>query len=169
MRVIYATRGVEALVSDVDYARLVQHRWWPYESKQNGLTYVYTQIKRKTFWMHRMITGCPRTMQVDHQDRDGLNNQRPNLRIASPVQNGANREGWGLSGLKGVYRDGRSWRARITYDGELMNLGSHPTKEAAARAYDQKAFELFGEFAFLNFRDEFDLPCPDIIVHDIPF
>ena len=35
-----------------------------------------------------------------------------------------------------------------------MCLGMYKTKEEAARAYDQKAIELFGEFALLNFPEE---------------
>lgn len=60
------------------------------------------------------------------------------------------------SGYKGVHwstRDKR-WVSRInlTIDGipKVFSLGNYLTKEAAAEAYNKKAKELFGEFAYLN-------------------
>lgn len=170
MKIIFLSRGFEAKVSDIDYERLRKHRWWAFQSSQSNTWYAYTQVKRKTIFMHRMITGCPKGMEVDHQDNDGLNNQRDNLRICCRSQNAINRAFWTETGFKGVYKDRLKFRARITYLGELMNLGTYATAEEAAMVYDQKAFELFGEFAFLNFRDQFDLPCHDLPdPYDIPF
>jgi hypothetical protein len=58
-----------------------------------------------------------------------------------------------ITGFKGVQFDKRKSRyyARITAYGKTYGLGGYSTAEAAARAYDAKAIELFGEFALLNF------------------
>jgi hypothetical protein len=40
------------------------------------------------------------------------------------------------------------------YRGERFNLGAYDNEIEAARAYDRKAIELFGEFAYLNFPEE---------------
>lgn len=47
-----------------------------------------------------------------------------------------------------------NWQASIPYRGRQIYLGLYETPEAAARAYDAKAVELFGQGAALNFPKE---------------
>ena len=53
--------------------------------------------------------------------------------------------------FKGVRKHGRRWVARIRNNRKDIGIGRFDTAEEAARAYDAKAAELFGEFASLNF------------------
>jgi AP2 domain len=99
--------------------------------------------------MHKLLTGYPKT---DHRDGDGLNNQRYNLRETTDAQNGAN-TGPRTGRYKGVHRyEGQGlWRAQIQVNGIKNHIGVYSSEESAARAYDQAALAIWGEFARLNF------------------
>lgn len=107
----------------------------------------------KMRYLHREIMES-NGANVDHFDRDTLNNRRGNLRPCSQMQNTWNsgRKRYGkTSKFKGVTRcktTGR-WCADIRAD-KRYRLGRFNTEEEAAKAYDQKAVELHGEFATTN-------------------
>lgn len=64
------------------------------------------------------------------------------------------------SGFYGVRKNNspfNPWTAAATMGGTLEHIGSYPTAEAAARAYDEIAFHERGAKALLNFPEEFDL------------
>lgn len=56
------------------------------------------------------------------------------------------------SNYTGVYwtQDRRRWRAEITKEGVRHRLGSFRCQHEAARAYNEKAKELYGDKAILN-------------------
>jgi HNH endonuclease len=162
------TRSYVAIVDDEDYERVIAAGpWFAYESsaKPRAL-YAHRSIRkpdgsRTTEKMHRFILGLtdPK-IQPDHRDRDGLNNQRSNLRIATASQNMANRRkrrGPSSSQYMGVHKRSDSptkWRASIRVNRKLITLGSFTSELTAALAYDKAAREHFGEFANTNFTKE---------------
>lgn len=100
--------------------------------------------------MHREVlrTKAP---QIDHRDRNGLNNRKGNLRSARAWQNAHNRPTYkNKTGFKGVYRDKRGFAAQIRIKGRLYCLGVFNTAEEAALAYNLKAKEGVRGFAWLN-------------------
>lgn len=123
----------------------------------------YSKV-RERIYLHRLIVHndlikqC-QAEQVDHIDRDRLNNRRNNLRICTAIQNAANRSAKEGKRFKGVFhRKYLKTRPFVSYvdsksrgNRKRQYLGYYDTAEEAARAYDCAAKEIWGEFAFLNF------------------
>lgn len=111
--------------------------------------------------VHRDLVSCTRCEQVDHIDRDRLNNRRSNLRICSAIQNRANVAAKNGKRFKGVFDQGKYRKLSKPFRSYLdcksrgqqrrKYLGYFKTEEEAARAYDREAKRVYGEFAFLNF------------------
>jgi len=144
-----------ALVDDADFELVASVGKW-YANPNAHTFYARKNFCRDNRYtavlMHKLITGWP---LVDHVNRNGLDNRRSNLRSATSSQNSMNRglRSDNTSGYKGVswHASSTAWRAVIWKDGLRRHLGPFSNPEAAARAYDSAAVELFGDFARLNF------------------
>jgi len=111
----------------------------------------------KKLYLHRVLMQAPKELTVDHKNGDGLDNRRENLRLCTSTQNKYNSKmrSHNTSGYKGVCKGyGSKWTASMSCGGRRLYLGTFETGEQAAKAYDAKARELFGEFALLNFPKE---------------
>lgn len=156
MKVIPLTPFGEAVVDDRDYARLSRHVWTRHP-KGHAQRVTTRNGRVVTIYMHRDILGVtdPK-VQVDHRDRNKLNNRRKNLRAATNGQNQMNRAklAAAASRFKGVTfkprNIGKPWLARISHDRRRVHLGYFATEREAAVAYNRAAAKLFGRFARLN-------------------
>lgn len=120
--------------------------------------YVEMSVKNKSYLAHRLVflymTGSWPKNDVDHMNQIKNDNRWCNLRECTVSQNLANSKipKNNTSGFKGVtwYKRDKKWKAQIMFRGKHINIGRYKEKNAAAMAYNDKALELFGEFAFLN-------------------
>ncbi len=157
MKEISLTQNKIALVDDNDFDWLSTFNWAAIFHKPSGNWYARRFTKADgTIIMARFIMDAQKGQIIDHKDHDTLNNQRSNLRVATVSLNGANRRK-GRSNTSSLYKGVHwytavgKWKAVIRKNGEAFFLGHFEDEVGAALAYDNKALELFGEFAHLNF------------------
>lgn len=114
--------------------------------------------------MHRFILEVEvpyPAVEVDHKNHNGLDNRKRNLRRATKAQNQYGRlknTSKKSSRYKGVFynpspRGRKLWRVKIRFNGSLKSFGRYAREEEAARVYDEKAKELFGARAKINFEE----------------
>ncbi len=159
MKTVPLTQDKVALVDDEDFLRVSQYKW--YAIKMSHLFYAHTNVRKadgKTTILSMHVLLLPDAKRVDHQDGNGLNNQRHNLRSATHSQNMANRRKHknGTSSLfKGVHwhKAAKKFTAQICVNHKRHHLGLFTSETDAAMAYDVAALHHFGAFARLNLPD----------------
>jgi hypothetical protein len=135
--------GYEAVIDVVDIPLVAGRNWCV---KRSGRTnYAIANGRRvggarePRIWMHRVIAKAAGHEEVDHEDRDGLNNRRRNLTPGTHAENMQNvsmhRDN--RLGVKGVHlcKETGRYRAQLMVAGKRENLGRFPTAEAASVAY----------------------------------
>lgn len=58
-------------------------------------------------------------------------------------------------GFKGLFKKRNKYGCQIWHSGKQIYIGSFDDKESAAKAYDKKAYELYGDKAILNFPEDY--------------
>lgn len=159
MREINLSRGHLATIDDCDFDRINQIKWHFSPGTGSRLGYAVARINGKTTYMHRFILGALRGQEVDHADRNSLNNVRSNLRFATRSQQCADtlRARVPQSGYRGVFLVGdgsADYWAEITVRGSRIRGARKLSPVDCARDYDAMAIEHFGEFAITNFPSE---------------
>lgn len=167
------TQGKVAVVDEADAPLVTPYKWYASWRKSSQTFYAATKTREgrknsKGILMHRLITGAKPGEQVDHDNHNGLDNRRGNLRICSHAENLRNARITSrpkTSRFKGVYyrKDGyiKRWRAVVRSNGKQVIIGVFHTEEEAARAYDREALRHYGEFAMTN--EDLGLYVPDVL------
>jgi hypothetical protein len=157
VKTISLTQGKVALVDDEDYEYLSQWKWFAHFDGWNWYAGRNAPAETKSGYtflhMHQDImrdTVVDR-WHVDHENGDGLNNQRHNLRIATPSQNQHNTRMRkdNTSGVKGVsfHRQSGRWHPHLSYQGQQIPLGYYDTFEEAVAVRKAAELEYHGDYA----------------------
>ena len=147
MKLIPLTQGKSAIVDDEDYSDLIKYKW----QYNNG----YAKRGINTIRMARQIMNATPLQEVDHINRNKLDNRRENLRIVTRGQNVRNifKRKDSPNKFKGIHyiKAKNKWIARIQINGKRISSGYFLTEEEAAKRYDELAKKYHKEFASLNF------------------
>ena len=138
-------REVGRVKIDVGDLPLVQGYKWHLDTGYASAAFT----NRRKIYMHRLLLDTPN--EVDHRDRNRLNNCRSNLRPATHAQNMANAsKRSNTSGHKNVMfdrRPGRGWYVQISYQGVKKFFGYFSAIEKAVKIRDKVLRYEHGEFA----------------------
>ena len=157
MKIIPLTQGKVAFVDDEDSEWLSQWKWRAIKSANNLRWYAIRNSKkddmitgkRKCIYMHREIVKGG-FQQRDHKNGNGLDNRKENLRGCTASQNLGNFRTFrkGTSKFRGVswYKDYKKWVVVVNFEKKRYFCGYFDSEVEAAKKYNQKAFQLFGEF-----------------------
>lgn len=147
------TQGKFTIIDQIDVERVIKYNW---VCANTG--YAVGIVDGEYTLLHRFILGVKDTkVLVDHRGHDILDNRRGKLRTCTHKENSHNARSLSefSSKYKGVCWDKHrcKWIVHITINNKYKHLGRFDNEEDAAKAYDKKAKEVFGEFAYLNFKD----------------
>lgn len=129
MNRIKLTQGKFALVDAADFQELSKHKWCAENHKHTlyAARNISTSKGRRILRMHVAILGKRPGMEIDHINRNGLDNRRANLRFVTRQENCRNltKRKNCSSEYIGVSFFGRTkkWRSQICLDGKRIHLG----------------------------------------------
>ena len=153
MKIIKASNGQDILVDDCYYDYLSQFTWNVYRGYAfSSMGSSGSKSLHKWVALQANLDG-----EIDHKDRNKLNNQTNNLRLATHSQNTTNviQASGEYSKYRGVTWYCGKYQAQISVNKKKKYLGRFVNQLEAAKAYDKAAFEHFGEFAILNFPEDY--------------
>ncbi len=126
MRYIQLTKGAVAIVDDKDFDKVSEYKWYCSSMGYASRT-EHKNGTKKEILLHRFLMGAKKGQEIDHINRNSLDNTRSNLRFCTRSENNHNR---GInknnkSGYTGVYwhKGAGKWLAQIMLDKKRINVG----------------------------------------------
>lgn len=117
--------------------------------------YLSVVVAKRSYLAHRLAwfyMHAEWPEQIDHIDRNKINNRLANLRACTHAQNNWNKGPVGratVSGVKGVvwFKERQKWVARIGFNKKRKTLGYFTSLDEAAVAYQEAVTRYHGVFA----------------------
>ncbi len=121
-----------------DYFRVAGFRWYLCSRR-----YPAAHIGKNNVLLHTFLIGSKRGQEIDHINRDKLDNRKSNLRHVTHRLNLVNRS------VKGVswWKSGKLWRARLMVNGKEF-YKYFKTRAEALSARKQMEQQYYGDFIF---------------------
>ena len=150
---VVACDGQRILVSDEDWHNFSRQSWYI-----DNYKYALNGNNKK---MHTLLVQCDdKTKVIHHINSNTLDNRRENLAVVSRTinahqkkkQTDASSKYFGVCFLKNI----KKWESKFYKDGVRFYVGRFENEKDAARAYNIKVAEIYGEFANLNVIDDED-------------
>jgi len=137
MKKIKITKNKFAIVDDEDYEKVSKNKW-SYSS--NG----YVVRGKPQISLHRFVMHAKKGQQIDHKNRNKLDNRKENLRFCNTKQNH-----WNDISKTGVhFRPNRnSWIVRMMINGKRKYIGYFANKKLALDARKQASLKYYKEFS----------------------
>ncbi|AYP68315.1 putative NHN endonuclease [Bacillus phage vB_BcoS-136] len=161
MKEIILTTGQKTIVDKEDYDMLTKFsQYWRLSGR-----YVICVKEGRVVRMHRLIMNPKDNEIVDHKNNNTLDNRKSNLRItdySGNSRNASKTKSKTTSKYKGVSwcKNMNAWKV---YCGK-EHLGYYSDEIAGAIIYNQKAIELFGEYAKLNDVEGIDIITENYLI-----
>lgn len=140
-------KKITVTIDKCDWNKISNYTWW---LKDNG--YVYTQIKKKTLYLHRFLMGLDykNILTVDHINGNKLDNRRCNLRVVSHRTNVQNKNRiCGIRKRKDKFVVRISWRDFNNKKRE-KHYGVFSVRKEAIKARMQAEIDIFGQISNLE-------------------
>lgn len=136
-KTIKLSNGAESIVSESDFELLSKWKW-----RKNKQGYAVRNTSDKQITIHAQLMGSKPPLEIDHINRNKLDNRRENLRFVTRSQNNLNRN---LDPRNKVGHNGiskcktGSYRVRVS----LKELGRYKTLEEAIAVRNKAVNESF--------------------------
>lgn len=152
------TQGQFGLFDEGDFDRLIKNEWRAQRDQRDTDTNAFYVLSDPynslTISAHRFLAGLSHgnPITVDHKNRNGLDNRKTNLRLATSEQQMLNRTRGGVFNLEGFscnFRgvikrsDNNRYRVRASVFGKQHNLGHFSCPIKAAECWDEFIYESF--------------------------
>ena len=142
----YTFQGEPFAFSVEDFDRIRDICWY-----KDSKGYVASKADGNNIKMHRLITGCPENMEVDHRNHVIADNRRENLIVCTHKQNMQNKmpsinSFYGYDGIR-RNKDGL-WVANLGYRKNRILIGKFDTLEDAIEAKMNAERENYGDFSY---------------------
>jgi hypothetical protein len=157
---IKLTKNKISLIDDEDFEKVSKYKWHCLANNYAARKFYYEKKDGKWITkyirLHQFILN-EFNKEIDHVNGNRLDNRKENLRLCTRSLNNANsikktRKGGTTSKYKGVTwnKNASKWMVQAKLDNIGYYLGLFTDEIEAAKAYNKKAKELFGDFARLN-------------------